>query len=109
MWKSRLAEPRPMLYDWSMDLLEQYNIQHPEAFREQKPAPLRDPYGRELTGMIAVVIRLSGGRIRDARMANYVLLGGAILMAIISLVLYFRSGTPGPSGRIIPVAGPNAQ
>ncbi|MEK7082360.1 MAG: hypothetical protein AAB915_01630 [Patescibacteria group bacterium] len=92
-----------------MDFLSQYKQEHPEAFQEKKRTPITDEYGRVYTGMIAVVIRLSRGRIRDARTASYVLLGGAILIAIISLVLYFRSGTSGPSGRVVPVAGPNTQ
>lgn len=78
-----------------MDLLEQYKQQNPEKFRDQKPAPMADAYGREYSGMIAFVIRLSGGRIRDAKQANYALLviAGAITLAA---VLFF-TGIPGAS------------
>lgn len=73
-----------------MDLLEQYKQQHPEAFREQKPRPLIDKYGRTDTGMIAFVMRLSGGRIRDAKTASYTLLMVAIVIGLISFLLFVK-------------------
>ena len=71
-----------------MDLLEQYKQQNPKAFQEKKPAPMTDEYGRVYTGMIAFVIRLSGGRIRDARRANYALMVGVVLVISIAILFY---------------------
>ncbi len=88
-----------------MDLLSQYKQDRPEALR---PTPQWEP-PKEFGFFIRLVMRLSGGRIREVNRASYVLLGIAIITVIVSAVLYFQSGTPGPSGRIIPVAGPNAR
>lgn len=92
-----------------MELLSQYKQDHPEAFQEQKRPPLTHEYGRQYTGMIAFVIRLSGGRIRDANAATRVLLIAAAVIILISVILFFRTGTPRPSGPIVPVAGPGTQ
>lgn len=78
-----------------MDPLSQYKQSHPEAFQEKKPSPPTDEYGRAYSRMVAFVMRLSGGRIKDARQASYVLLAGAILIAMISLRFYL--GIPGLS------------
>ena len=75
-----------------MDLLSQYKKDHPEAFQEQKQAPMTDEYGRVYTGMIAWVMCLSGGRIRDARTATYVLMAAAGIIFVVSLFLFFRGG-----------------
>lgn len=75
-----------------MDLLSQYKQDHPEVFQEKKRPPLTDEYGRAYTGMIAVVMRLSGGRIKDARRASYALLVFAVLVLVVSLVLFFSGG-----------------
>lgn len=76
-----------------MGLLSQYKQDHPEAFREQKRSPLTDEYGRAYSGMIAFVMRLSGGRIRDAKMASYALLVLAAITIIVSLFLFFSGGS----------------
>ncbi|MFY9462886.1 MAG: hypothetical protein WAP52_01735 [Candidatus Sungiibacteriota bacterium] len=76
-----------------MDLLEQSKQQNPEKFRDQKPAPIADEYGREYSKMIAFVMRLSGGRIRDARQASYVLLVVSAVIMVVSLVLFFSGGS----------------
>ena len=76
-----------------MDLLEQYKQQNPAAFREQKQVPAADEYGRAYTGMVAFVMRLSGGRIRDARQASYVLLVVSAVIMVVSLVLFFSGGS----------------
>ena len=76
-----------------MDLLEQYKQQNPEKFREQKPTQMADEYGREYPAMVALVIRLSGGRIKDARQASYVLLGIMVHISIIALFLFFGTKT----------------
>ncbi|MEK7541316.1 MAG: hypothetical protein AAB533_00505 [Patescibacteria group bacterium] len=75
-----------------MNLLSQYNKDHPEAFQEQKAVPMTDEYGREYTTMVRWVIRLSGGRIRDGRTATYTLMAVAAIIFIISLFLFFRGG-----------------
>ena len=82
-----------------MDLLSQYNKDHPEALREQKPAHMTDAYGREYSKMVALVIRLSGGRIRDARQANRALLIAVVAISFATLYLFvftLRGGTPAP-------------
>ncbi|MEK7099169.1 MAG: hypothetical protein AAB916_01480 [Patescibacteria group bacterium] len=76
-----------------MDLLEQYKQQRPEAFREQKQAPTADKYGRTYGGMTALVIRMSGGRIQDARGAMRVLLIAAVVTLLLSLLFFY--GIPG--------------
>lgn len=76
-----------------MDLLAQYKKQNPEAFREQKSVSMADAYGREYSGMTALVIRLSVGRIRDARTASIVLLSIAVGIGIVSLYLFFGFGS----------------
>lgn len=92
-----------------MDILSQYKQEHPEAFQEKKPLPLTDEYGRTYTGMVGLVMRLSGGRIRDANQASKVLLVGTVVIGAVALYLFIRAfSSPRPSGPIIPVAGPKA-
>ncbi len=78
-----------------MDLLEQYKQQNPEAFREKKPAPAADEYGRTYTGIVALVMRFSGGKIRNSRQAILVLLIFAAITAALSFFFFFyrQSGT----------------
>ena len=80
-----------------MDILSQYNKEHPEASQEQKQAPLSDSYGRAYTGMTAWLMRVSGGRIRDARTASVVLLGIAGCIIAIALVFYALGSSGGIS------------
>jgi len=56
---------------------------------------MTDAYGREYTGMVAFVIRLSGGRITNAKQALYTLLIVAAIFALASLL--FLTGIPGAS------------
>ncbi|MBI2053311.1 MAG: hypothetical protein HYT41_01010 [Candidatus Sungbacteria bacterium] len=72
-----------------MDLLSQYKQEHP-PFQKQKPQAVTDPYGREYGAMVRLVMRLSGGRIRDARQANYALATFAGIIFLISLFFFFR-------------------
>lgn len=72
-----------------MDLLSQYNKDHPETIQEQKRQPVTDEYGRTYTGMIAFVMRLSGGRIRDARQASYALLVASAIIVASALIIFF--------------------
>ena len=91
-----------------MDIFSQYKKEHLEESRVEKQTPTIDEYGRAYTGMIAFVIGLSGGRIRDARQASYMLLGIAGFILFVSLwVLFFAGGSHSvtPPGRIINEAG----
>ena len=80
-----------------MGLLENYKEQNPEAFRK---APQWEP-PREYGFFIRLVMRLSGGRIRDVNKASYVLLTVAVIIVIVALILFFA----GNSARI-PLPGP---
>ena len=60
---------------------------------------MTDEYGRTYGGMIAWVIRLSGGRIRDANTASYVLFAVCAVVALITVYLFvsaFRGNAPTP-------------
>ena len=83
-----------------MDILSQYKKENPEAFQERKQAPIADEYGRAYSGMIAWVIRISGGRIRDARGASYALLGGIVVILIITAVVFLLSGADNKQGSL---------
>ncbi len=74
-----------------MDLLEQLKQQNPEKFREQKPAPMTDAYGREYSGMVAFVIRLSGGKIQNTKQASYVLLVTAGVIVLATILVFFSN------------------
>lgn len=77
-----------------MDLRSQYKQAHPEAFQARKPAPMMDEYGRTYTGMIAFVMRLSGGRIRDARTASYALaIAAGIILTTALAFFYLTAGS----------------
>jgi len=78
-----------------MDLLEQYKQQNPQAFREQKSQIANDPYGREYSTFITLVMRLSGGRIADARQASWVLLGIALCFGTLAFFLFYGTGGSG--------------
>lgn len=72
-----------------MDLLSQYKQEHPKEFQEQKRPPATDEYGRGYSGMARIVIRLSGGRIRDSRQASYVLAIVAGTIFVMALAAFF--------------------
>lgn len=74
-----------------MDLLSQYKQDHPEAPRKKPSSSLTDEYGREYSRMVALVMRLSGGRIRDARTASYVLVIAAVVILITALTFFYWS------------------
>jgi len=82
-----------------MDLLSQYKQQNSDAFQEQKKQrQMTDEYGREYSGMAALIIKLSGGMIKDAQQANYPLAIATAIIALLSLVIYFTgSGGSNPS------------
>jgi len=70
-----------------VDILQQYEKEHPGAFRQ---APSWEP-PQEYGFFIRWVMKLSGGRIRDVRSASYILLGFAALAIVVSLVLFFKN------------------
>ncbi|GEM_PF-910218 len=74
-----------------MDLLEQYKQQNPEAFQNKKPTSAVDIYGREYTGMMAWIIRISGGKIHDAKQASVVLLILAVVVAVAAVFLFAQN------------------
>ncbi len=74
-----------------MDLLEQYKQQHPEVLQ---PASTWSP-PREYGFFIRLVMRLSGGKIRDINQASYVLaIAGAVIVVISTAIfIYDFSGS----------------
>ena len=87
-----------------MDILSQYHKQRPEALQEKKAAPILDEYGRAHTSMVGFVMRLSGGRIRDANQANIMLVIIVVISLGLSLLVLIHPGSttrPLPSGKII--------
>ena len=77
-----------------MGLLENYKEQNPSAFREKQKRSPSDDYGF----FIRLVMSASGGRIRDANTASYVLLGAAVFIMIVAgaLVISNFNLLPGP-------------
>ena len=74
-----------------MDVLQQYEKQFP---KEDKLAPQWQP-SSEHGFLIRLVMKLSGGRIRDEVRANYVLVIAVAAMLVISFFTLF--GIPGRS------------
>ncbi len=76
-----------------MDLLEQYKLQNPEAFR---PKDRESELGQGEYGfIIRFVIHLPGGMVRNAKEAGYVLLGAAGVAVFLTLIIFFW-GSGGP-------------
>ena len=67
-----------------MDILGEYERQNLDAPTQTRRAV---PYSQQYGFFIRLVMRLSGGRITDARQATYVLLGVAGVIFLISLFL----------------------
>lgn len=80
-----------------MDLLSQYQQEHPEPM----PQPLAHEPDGNYGFFIRLVMRLSGGRIRDARTASRALLFGGTVIAIIATYL-FISAIGGDTGTPLP-------
>ncbi|MBI4224705.1 MAG: hypothetical protein HY617_00060 [Candidatus Sungbacteria bacterium] len=83
-----------------MDILEAYEKNQPKA-QSQNVLPtegqlLAQRYAPDTGFFIRLVMKLSGGRIQNNRQASYVLLGIAGIIMIISLFLFFSSGTAEP-------------
>ena len=70
-----------------MGLLENYREQHPEEFREKPRCEAPKEYGF----FIRLLMRLSGGRIRDVNAASYVLFGAAIFIMVIAIAVIFSN------------------
>ena len=74
----------------TMDILEKYKGEHPEAFRpRENPGLASDEYGF----LIKLAIRMPGGFVRNARQASRVLLGAAVLLIVVSLSVFFWRGS----------------
>ncbi len=74
-----------------MGLLENYQQQHPEAFRpkEREPELGEGEYGF----IVRFVIHLPGGLIRNAKQASYVLLGAAGVILVLTLAIFFMGNS----------------
>jgi len=76
-----------------MDLLEQYKQQHPEMAQN---VPVWSP-PREYGFFIRLVMRMSGGKIRDVNTASYVLAIASAVIVVVSIGIFtynfFGSGT----------------
>lgn len=70
-----------------MDILEQHKKEHAAEFRA---APQWQPPG-EYGFFVRLVMRLSGGRIRDVHQAAYVLIGIVVLIVVISITMLIRT------------------
>ena len=66
-----------------MDILGRYEQQHPQA-----AAPIiMEKVSNEYGFLIGLVMRMSGGRIRDAHKASFVLLAMAVVIIIIAVII----------------------
>jgi len=74
-----------------MDILEQYEKENPQDASRPAQWDVSQEFQDE-SFLIQWVMRLSGGRIHDAKQANYVLLGFAVIMIVISIFLLFGTG-----------------
>lgn len=71
-----------------MDILEKY-----EADRQQMVQQAPQVAGSEY-GFLYMAMRLSGGRIQNARQASFILLGFAVVCGLIAVLLFSFSGIP---------------
>ncbi|MEK9195330.1 MAG: hypothetical protein AAB975_03060 [Patescibacteria group bacterium] len=71
-----------------MDILEQYEKENPEISQVPASQEFQDE-----SFLIRLVIRLSGGRIKDLKQANYALLGFAVIAILISIFILFGTGS----------------
>lgn len=90
MWITRMGGVI-VWYTFSMGLLENYQQQHPEAFRpkEREPELGEGEYGF----IVRFVIHLPGGIVRNAKEASYVLLGAAGVSILLTLIIFFWGGS----------------
>lgn len=67
---------------------------------------------KKIPRMVKLVIKLSGGLIKNEAQANYVLISLAVTMFAISIFLFrvpIRSPAPLPADQIIQITGPEAK
>ncbi|MCX6731494.1 MAG: hypothetical protein NTX55_00690 [Candidatus Parcubacteria bacterium] len=81
------------------------DVQFKEEWRPQQIVPQKS-WGEKLA---EVLVKYSGGLIKDEQQASYVILVFVIVAIIVSLFLFFnaiRSPSPPSADKIIKVAGP---
>lgn len=71
-----------------MDILGQYEKQFPQ---ENKPAPQWQP-SSEYGFLINLIMRVSGGMIKDEAQATHALLGLSVLIIVLSVFFFLNSG-----------------
>lgn len=82
-----------------MDILGKYQQEHPEAFQNppsSKPDSSWEP-SNEYSFLIRTVMKLSGGRIRDEKRANLILLavtGITLLISALIIIHIINDGGP---------------
>ncbi|MCR4284140.1 MAG: hypothetical protein NUV64_02375 [Parcubacteria group bacterium] len=64
----------------------------------QRPRSFETPTPK----IVGVVIKYSGGYIKDEKQASYVLIGFVVLAIVVSLFLFFGSGSSSYNEKIIP-------
>ena len=69
-----------------MDILEQYEKQNPETLSRSNKYDISREFQEE-SFLVRFVMRLSGGRIQDARQACFVLLGVAGVLFILAFII----------------------
>ena len=68
-----------------MGLLQQYQQEHPESLR-RPPRPSQN--GAEAGFLTGIAMRFSGGKIRDAKQANVLLLIIAVALLVVSAAIF---------------------
>lgn len=82
-----------------MDILGQYEKQTPQ--QPQAPQHTYTDASQDNTPVISLIMRLSRGRIRDARQANFVVVIITVALTIIFLLSII--GLPGSSAPTVPL------
>ena len=75
-----------------MDILKQYEKENPDTVLQSSKWDISQEFQYE-SFLVRLVVRLSGGRIRDIKQANYVLLGFAVIAILISIFIFFGIGS----------------
>jgi hypothetical protein len=78
-----------------MDILQKYNEENPEILHQDSPC---DPSG-EYGALVCTVMRLSAGRIQNAKQADKVLFGIAIAVFILTFFVVAKNFNLLPTGR----------
>jgi hypothetical protein len=61
--------------------------------KEEQKKTIKEEKALELPRMVQLVIKYSGGLVKEQKQAEYVLLGAVALMLALSLYFFFRGGT----------------